>query len=449
MSKRARVVWSEGLLLAPQHLQHLDRYHEERAAELYRAGRPFGHGLSALELDADAIHNGQIVLHRAAGVLPGGVAFSIPDRDDAPSGRSIGSAFAITETRFPIYLGLRIHRPGEAQLGGGGAADGDRRFRETTEKSPDETTGENEREIRISRPNFRILFPNESLGDYDHIPIAEVVRKPEGGYTYRADYMPPSVSAEASEFLLRTLRRLLEILVAKSTELSDRRRYSGKGIAEFGRDDVAGFWLLGTVNGYVPLLAHLLRARNAHPEAVYMTLARLAGELTTMSDQPVRDIPPYDHDRPESTFADLGARIPKLLETVLPRHYTRIALARRDEAVHTGRIDDDRLLDPAVAFYLGAYANMPAADLQVSFPGKVKIASPDRIDLLVASALPGLPVRHVPSLPPSLPVQSGYVYFQLDKVGDFWDLIAGARSLAIYTPPEFPNIHMELVAIRD
>jgi len=450
VTQRARVVWSEGLLLTPQHFQALDRYHEERAAELFRSASPFGHGLTSLDLDVDAIHNGQVVVHRASGVLPAGVAFSAPDRDEAPAGRSIGTLFPIGETRFPIYLGLRSHRPGEAQLDvpATGAA-GDRRYREATVKSMDETTGEMEREIRVCRPNLKVLFAGDSLGDYDHLPIGEVVRKPEGGFTYRADFVPPCASVGASEQLMRTLRRLLEILVAKSSELSDRRRYSGKGIAEFGRDDVAGFWLLGTVNGSIPILAHFLRGRNAHPEIVYRALARLAGELTTMSDLLVRDIAPYDHDRPEATFADLGTRIPKLLETVLPRHYTRITLTRRDEAVHVGKIEDDRLLDAAVGFYLGAFANMPAADLTANFPNKVKIASPDRIDLLVASALAGVALRHVPSLPPSLPVQSGYVYFQIDKSGDIWGMMAGARAIAIYAPPEFPGIHMDLVAVRD
>jgi predicted component of type VI protein secretion system len=46
-------------------------------------------------------------------------------------------------------------------------------------------------------------------------------------------------------------------------------------------------------------------------------------------------------------------------------------------------------------------------------------------------------------------VQSGYVYFQLEKIGDAWDGIAGSRNLAIYVPAEFPGILLELVAVRE
>jgi len=450
MSKRSRVVWNEGLLLTPQHLQHLDRYHEDSATELFRAARPYGWGLGFLDLDREAIANGQVVIHGASGVLPQGGAFSIPDRDEAPPGLNIEEHFPLNESRLPLYLGLRIHRAGEREVAPSG--DGDRvqtRYRESTVRAVDETSGENEREIVVSHRNFKVLLPGESLGDYDHVPMAEVVRKPEGGFAYREDFVPPCISIGASEAVLRTLRRLLEILVAKSRELSERRRHSGKGVAEFGRDDVAGFWLLGVVNGAIPEISHYLRGAVAHPERVYTTLARLAGTLTTMSDQDVRDIAVYEHERPEGAFAHLGARIPKLMETVLPRHYTRISLEKGANDVFTGRIEDDRLLAAKVGFYLGVYASMPAGEIQQSLPQKVKIATPDRIEFLISNALMGVAVRHVQTAPASLPVQAGYVYFQVEKSGDVWDLVAGSHAIALYAPPEFPNIQLELIALND
>ncbi len=450
MNKRTRVVWSEGLLLSPEHLQQQDRYHEDRSNELFQTARPLGYGLVRLEMDEDAIHNGQVLVHRAVGVLSGGNPFSIPDRDELPLGRTIDGHFPLNENSVPVYLGLRVHRPGQAQLAPP-AADGksEARYREASTRVSNETTGEGEREVRIAQPNLRILFKDENLGDHEAIPIAEIVRKPEGGYAYRADYIPPCIGIGASGTILRILRRLLEILVAKSTELGDRRRMSGKGVAEFGRDDTAGFWLLGVVNGYIPLLSHHLRGAVNHPEDAYLTLARLAGELTTLSDLQVRDIPPYEHDRLEAAFLDLATRIPRLLETVLPRHYTRIPLTRRDEVVHVGKIQDDRLLDPAMVWYLGVYANVPGSELQAAFPEIAKMASPDKLDFLVAHALKGIGLRLAQTLPPAVPTQAGYVYFQVERSGEIWDGIAGSRNIAIYAPPEYPGILLELVAVRE
>ncbi len=450
MSKRARVVWSEGLLLTPQHFQQQDRYHEEQSADLLRASRAFYYGFTSLSLQAEAIHNGLVLIEEASGVLPKGTPFSIPERDTSPMGRSIEASFPLRESVLPVYLGLRVLRTGRPETLDPAAGDAElARFHTVTMESPDSTTGQSERVMQIARPNLRILLPGDELGDYEALPLAEIVRKPEGGFAYRPDFVPPALAIGASPFILRTVRRLLEILVAKSTELSDRRRQSGKGVAEFGRDDVAGFWLLGTVNGYIPLLSHFLRAPSAHAESVYFTLVRMAGELTTMSDQQVRDLPSFDHDRPEGPFADLGAKIPKLLETVLPRHYTRIPLTKGADGTFQRKIQDDRLLDPTMTWFLGAYANVPSSDLQSGLPDMIKISSPDRIDFLVAHALMGVNIRLNQNLPAALPIQSGYVYFQVDKSGEMWEGVAGSRAISFYAPPEFPGMLLELIAVRD
>ncbi len=447
--KRTRVAWSEGLLLTPQHFQQQDRYHEERSAELFRAGRSGGYGFTRLVLDDDAIRNGRIAIVEAAGVLPDGTPFSIPDRDPAPAGRSLEGRLAPTETKVGLYLGLRVHRAGEVEMAAAGEDAGDLRYQEVRNRLTDAVGGGEEREVGLAEGNFRLLFPDENLGDYDTLPLAEAMRRPEGGFCYRADFVPPCLAIAASPALMQSLRRLVEILVAKSSELSDRRRTSGRGAAEFGRDDTTGFWLLGTVNGAIPLLSHFLRSGDVHAEELYRTLVSLAGTLLTLSDLSVRELPPYDHALPALSLLDLGRRIPDLLEVVLPRNYTRIPLTQRDAYVQVGRIQDDRVLDSQVAFFLGVYANMPLADVQGNFPEMAKVASPDKVDFLVAHALSGVPLRLTQSLPAALPVQGGYVYFLVDRASEAWEGIAGSRSIAIYAPPEFPGVRLELIAVRE
>jgi len=444
------VIWSEGLLLGPQHLQQQDRYHEERGAELFRAARPFAHGFTQLELDEEAIVNGRVHVHRAAGVLPGGTPFSIPDRDLPPVGRAVEERFPVNEPEIPVYLGLRVHRPGQAEVAE--IAEGalsEARYGATAARLPDESTGADEREIRVARANLRLLFADESPGDYEALPLARIVRRPEGGFAYKADYVPPCLALAASPYLQRLLRKLLEIMVTRADGLSARRRFTGKGVAEFGRDDTVAFWFLGAVNGHIPVLGHRLRSAHEHPEAVYADLAGLAGQLTTLSDMQVRDIPAYDHDNATAAFTDLAQRITKLLDFVIPTNYVRIPLTRRDDLVHVGRVQEDRLLEPAMPWFLGVYANVAAVELQSTFPEVAKISAPDKVDFLVAHALKGLGLRLAQTLPPSVPAQAGHVYFQLEKTGDIWEGIAGSRSLAIYAPPEFPGIVLELVAVRE
>ena len=72
MSERRPVVWSEGLLLSPQHFQQADRAMRHMVAQRFRMAHSFDWGLAHLSIDAEAIRNGRVVLTGASGVLPDG-----------------------------------------------------------------------------------------------------------------------------------------------------------------------------------------------------------------------------------------------------------------------------------------------------------------------------------------------------------------------------------------
>jgi len=448
MGKRTRVSWNEGLLLTPQHLQLMDRYHDEVAGELFKEAGPFNHGFSELELDHDAVENGQVVVLRGAGVTPAGVAFSCPDRDPVPSGRSLDKHYPAETTSLPFYVGVRVHRSGEPQVAEPKPGLDDVRYHPGLVKVYDETTGDTEREVQVCYSNLRILFPGENLGDYDYLQAGEILRRPEGGYTFREDFVPPCLRVGASPFILKTLHTVKERLVAQSKSLSDRRQHRGMHIAEFSRDDVSSFWLLGVVNGTIPLLTHFLRSKTQHPETVYQALAELAGRLTTMSDLDVQETPVYDHENLSATFGGLRDRIPEVIRDIKPKNFERIPLTQKDETTWVGDLADERQLESSVSFYLGVFSGMATPDLEAKFSDLVKIGPPDQLDFLIANALRGVEVRHVQSIPSSLPIQAGFTYFQVEKSGDVWGLVAGARSIGFYIPPEMPGTKLELIALK-
>jgi len=68
-----RPVWSEGMLLSPQHLQSLDRHHEALVAARVGAVSPDDWGVLSLEIDGSALAAGQVRVVRFAGVLPDGL----------------------------------------------------------------------------------------------------------------------------------------------------------------------------------------------------------------------------------------------------------------------------------------------------------------------------------------------------------------------------------------
>ena len=79
MRQLQRVLWSKGTLLNPQHFQLQDRYLEELLDFRLHALTFCPWGFSRLRIDADALSAGTVVVGDAAGLLPDGLVFDMPN----------------------------------------------------------------------------------------------------------------------------------------------------------------------------------------------------------------------------------------------------------------------------------------------------------------------------------------------------------------------------------
>ena len=62
MKKPARVVWAEGMVMTPQHMQQADVYHDRTLAARLAALVPHPWGVVEIEVDAQALASGQFRL---------------------------------------------------------------------------------------------------------------------------------------------------------------------------------------------------------------------------------------------------------------------------------------------------------------------------------------------------------------------------------------------------
>jgi len=446
MRRTDKVVWGEGMFLTPHLFQQEARYNEARLQLGLSWLGSFGWGLTELEIDREALTNGTFTVVRCRGLMPDGLPVQIPDGDEPPGSRALKGVFAPTADRLDAYLAIPVTHPDAVDVRiADGAGGRPLRYRMELARVPDETAEGNEREVPVARKMFKTLFAGESLDDTSSVKIAELVRTPAGAFALDEAYVPPSLTVSASARLMMIQRRLLELLAAKSNGLSGQRRH----VSDFGVSDVANFWLLHTVNSAIPILAHFATASDRHPEQLYTVLVRLAGELTTFALQTdVRDLPRYAHDKLGETFGELESKIMFLLETVIPTRYVMIPLERTPELLHVGRVQDDRLFKTA-QFYLGANAQVSGNRLIDEIPAKAKISAPDQINDLIGRAVSGVTLTHEPVPPGAIPVKTGFKYFHLGAQGRGWDAIARARGLAIYLPDEFPDVKLELVAVKE
>jgi type VI secretion system protein ImpJ len=449
MSRYQRVVWSEGMLLTPHHFQQLDNYHEESLNSRFASLAPYEWGLIDLQINREAIANGYFDLIRCRAVLPDGLMVNIPEIEQAPPPRPIDGHFQLTNERLDVYLAVPARREGAINFQSGDGNGGLMvRYLQDAGVVPDETTGDNERQLAFARGNVRLLYSDELNEGYSSIKIAELERTATGQHTLVENWIPPALNISASSWLVNMLRQLIEILITKSTTLSEQRRQRAAGLADFTTSETANFWLLHTVNSAIPGLAHFFRTNPLHPERLYLSMAELAGKLITfVTDRHPKDLVRYNHTDLFSTFNQLMIDIRELLETVIPTRCVAIPLENVRKSLYVGRIQDEQLLKEA-AFYLAVRGQIPESRLIELVPRVVKIAARDVIDAVVGSALPGVTLRHASPPPAPIPTRVGFHYFALDSVGPYWDTIQGSKVIAIYVPDEFPEVKLEMYAVK-
>jgi type VI secretion system protein ImpJ len=446
-----KLIWSEGMFLAPQHFQQWDRYHEGLLQRRVSQLRHLAWGVSNLALNEEGLAIGEMAVLRFQGVLPDGLVVDCPGHDAPPPSRSVGQHFGPDRERLGVFLAAPMIAPGFPEYSPAGIHDGrPTRYRASQIEISDAVAGGSGREVAVAAKNLRLIFEGESLQDHSWLKIAELGRAGTGGFTLAESYAPPCLRVSASGRLMDHLRRMLEILIAKSSEFAKLRRSRGAGLASFSTAESASFWLLHTVNGAIPPLQHAFAGGAAHPEEVYLELARLCGFLYTFSSEGhPRDVPPYSHEDLAGTYGRLAERISALLDTIIPTKCTPIPMQKTRENMFVAQIQDDRVLAAEGALYLAVLAEVPAEKVAREAPLKIKISSSDRVDQLITAALRGLGVKHLPAPPPEIPVQPGRQYFQVDKAGDHWEAVRSSRSMAFYLPPEFTGLRLELMAVKD
>jgi type VI secretion system protein ImpJ len=449
---RKKVVWFEGMTLDPHHLQQWDRYQQSAVSARMRAITPYDWGFSEIEIDREALGNGEFVLLRAGGVMPDGLIFNIPDNDPKPPSRNIQTAFPATEERLPVFLCLPAERPSGSNVLLQGTRNGrEMRYNAETIQVADDNTGTNERSIEVARTNFQLRVGGESLGDYSSLQVAEIRRSGSGAFVLSETFVPPCLNVGASERLMTVTRRLLELLVAKSTSLADRRS-SIMAQRELSPADVAAMHLYSTVNTYIPLLNHHYTGGAGHPESLYTSLLLLAGQLSAgVAHPPVsaRDLPVYNHGDLTAGFERLDGILREMIGGVSPEaNYVQVPLNRQRENLFVAQLDAN-LLEDAQLFLVARSDKFKEDVLVAELPRMLRIASPQTIDAVLRSYTRALAIEHTTRLPSGMPVDARANYFQLQKRGPFWEAIQDSKAFALFVPSEFSDVNMTLIAVNN
>jgi type VI secretion system protein ImpJ len=443
MSWNNKIVWSEGLFIRPQHFQQSDRYFEKLVRARVGALRPYGWGVTELRLNRDMLALGKFAVDVVRGVLEDGTPFSIPDEADHPAPLDLPENLR----NSVIYLALPGYQPGAMEAAPADALESAARFAIHEEEIAD--TGAANRSaagIEVGRLRLRLLPEGAERAGLICLGLARVVEvRSDKQVILDESFIPPTLDCAAVKILSGYLTEIQGLLHHRGEALGGRVASSGvKGVAE-----ISDFLLLQAVNRFEPLFAHLAAAQYIHPENLYEWAVQLAGELCTFTASNKR--PPtlavYNHEDLAATFTPVMRSIRQSLSAVLEQTAVAIPLQERKYGVHVAVVQDKTLLTTS-AFVLSVKASVDAERLRRFFPSQIKLGPVETIRELVNSALPGIAVRPLPVAPRQIPYHAGKSYFELDRTSQYWKQMQTSGGLALHVAGEFPDLEMELWAIR-
>jgi type VI secretion system protein ImpJ len=439
-----KVVWSEGMMLRPQHFQQQDRY---LAAQIQRRTLLLSHypwGLSEFRIDEQYLSLGKLVLSHAAGILQDGTLFETGHGRplltlDIPPGLS----------NQLIYLILPLAPDGASETGPEGESGLATKYLSHPREVYDSNIGQT-RNFTILCGGLALRLVLESELNPEGclaLPIAKLIEsKSDRTILLDETFVPTYLNLSACDVFSGYLREIIGLLSHRAGQLASKVTGSG----QTGAAEIADFLLLQTINRLEPRFKHMEKTINCSPEEFYLNLMVLIGELSTFADSSKRpkELPAYDHPRQEETLRELMDQARYLLSMVLEQHSVELPLQKRKYDILVATIHDRNLLTTA-SFIISAQADMAQETLRASLPRQLKIGPVERIRQLINLHLPGVNIRPLPVAPRQIPFHADKTYFRLEITSEELSQLELSGGFAFFVSGTFPGLQLQFWAIKE
>jgi len=442
MSATSKVMLSEGLTLGPQHFQRQDLYHETRLQRIASALNPYFWGVCKVAWNVDGLGHNRLSAETMSIIYQDGEIYEAPGADLLPEPVDLSRLPPEVDT-FTFHAALALIKPH------GGNADDNSRYVRCDLATTDLVTDAIAIEVPFLKKQARLLLQSEPHGAQASMPVVRLRRAPEGGFEIVPEFIPPSVTVSAAPGLACMLDGLTGVMTTRIESLQRTHRMTNNSMYEVGAGDISSWWMLNILSTANALLMHCARSPGFHPEVMFGQMLAAAGGLMTFSDRyKTADLPAYRHEAMGEAFAELDALLRELVDTAIGTKYFIIPFV----ADKSRRSFSQAVLDPAKVtqqsqLYLAISADMAGLDLVATVPVRLKVAAPENMESIVGSALPGVPIVHMPQVPPAIPVRPNTYYFSLATKNPLYEKALEAGVLAIYAPDGMPGLKIDLIAV--
>ena len=449
MQAISKVIWSEGLFVTPQHFQHQQSYFSEQDKLYNFATSSYQWGVLELDIDQGALAELKIAVTQCQVILPDGTIVNTPQTIyHQKLSLPLPKAISTDTTNEIVYLAV----PSIAN-----------KTSEVSEKYSDETMARyitddvdladishptaKVENIALGRLNCCLLLESEDRSAYSCVAIAKINRIENGSkILLEKFFIPPSLSCHASEILTAYLKEAYGLIHTQA-----------QAVLGYIRDDEYGrnFLLLQLLRRYESVIHHFIKTPKVSPESFYITLTQIVNELALFQPKKECDIPHYQYINLQTTFPPLMELLRRYLSMSVDKDVFRIPLINPETGLYSTHLGEQkneinlRELLGMASFYLAVKSKKGSDAVKENFSNQVKIGPSQKIRRMVSLLVPGVKLNHCPRIPPKLPYDETYVYFEFQQQGNDWEELKNANGIGIHADAPFQNVELMLWAIKN
>ena len=452
--------WHQGFFLQPQHFQLLDLSFQTLLAPFRRFMGPHFWGVAEMEIQKAALGRRSFSIAKGNFLFPDGSYAALPG-NALLEARPFDEAWVEGGKALPIYIGTRKwNESGENvtvldKLEN--LSEVSTRF--VTAANPEEAldlhSGGPKGQVKRLHYVLKVFWEKEldQLGDYVLIPVAQLERMGEE-IRLSERYVPPCLTLSSSEPLARLIKEVRDQISARSHQLEELKRQRGIQTAEFGSRDMVYLLALRSLNRYVPVLFYSTEVQQIYPWSVYGVLRQMIGELSSFSERVnvlgeledgKRVLPNYDHRNLWECFSAAQALVIQLLDEITagPEYVIRLVF---DGTYFTADLKP-AIFEDRNSFYLALKTEEDPKVAVQSLATISKLGARESLPILIARALPGIGLEHLPVPPQELPRRAKTVYFAVDHHSQQWSMVTKGQNIALYWDSAPEDLEVELMVV--
>jgi len=424
------VLWREGMLLSPQHLQAFSRELGARIARGDAAGTPGRFGLVRLEVDEQALERDVLRVEALECVFRDGTHVTL-GADAFVEQREFAEHFSSAE--LDVWLGALAPAANTPQVGE--EAGRAYRYRVGLEHVQDENLRDSAVEMEFRGLELRLFFGDEDRSGYESLRIARLVRrgKPAAKSALSETWIATALAAGGSHALMHELGSLAAQSRSQARDLALRVPSLARLSSVDKGADVSGIVKLLTLNQVVASIEQLAARPDLHPFPIYLELARCAGALALFgAERCAPELPPYDHAELDGCFQPVLAKLREYLAAEVSVPYDTLEFKKdpQREGFFDCHLPTEWLAQNAL-FYLAVEIEQTPEDAAQLVLAGVKLISPSDTDRVVQGVVPGIELEHLRTPPTAFPRRANLHFFRVESEGrsrDSWLKILEARK---------------------